>query len=144
MKRPTVARALGRRCRDDLRPGYAPPSWSDPRAPPSGYHVSVATTYADLHELVDRLTPDQADAVRGVVRHLVYATGQGEPEEPPPVADLGAALRTSVERAQARVGGVDADTRVRRLSFAGALRSGKGDLAARSEDIIRAELGNAG
>lgn len=36
-----------------------------------------------------------------------------------------------------------ADGRVRRLSFAGALRTGKDDLAARSEEIIRAELGDA-
>lgn len=82
----------------------------------------MATTYADLHELVDRLTPEQADAVRGVMQHLVAApVGNGDP----PAAD------------------VDAAGRVRRLSFAGTLRTGKGDLAARSEDIIRAEFGDA-
>jgi hypothetical protein len=82
----------------------------------------MATTYADLHELVDRLTPEQADAVRGVVQHLVAAPAG---------------------RAEAPVVKLDAEGRVRRLSFAGTLRTGKGDLAARSEDIIRAELGNA-
>jgi hypothetical protein len=82
----------------------------------------VATTYADLHELVDRLTPEQADAVRGVVQHLVAA--------PAGHADAPAAR-------------VDPEGRARRLSFAGMLRTGKGDLAARSEDIIRAEFGDA-
>jgi hypothetical protein len=82
----------------------------------------VATTYADLHELVDRLTPEQADAVRGVVQHLVAAPANN---------------------VDAPVAKVDAQGRVRRLAFAGALRSGKGDLAARSEDIIRAEFGDA-
>jgi hypothetical protein len=77
----------------------------------------VATTYADLHGLVDRLTPEQADAVRGVVQQLV-AVPAGHADVP--------------------IDEVDADGRVRRLSFAGTLRTGKGDLAARSEDIIRA------
>lgn len=75
--------------------------------------------YADLHELVDRLTPEQADAVRGVVRHLVQVSADAPVSEPETVGW------------------------VRRLSFAGALRTGKGDLAARSEDIIRAEVGDA-
>lgn len=78
--------------------------------------------YADLHELVDRLTPEQADAVRGVVQHLVQAS-DASVNEP--------------------VSGPEASGRVRRLSFAGALRTGKGDLAARSEDIFRAEFGDA-
>jgi hypothetical protein len=78
--------------------------------------------YADLHEPVDRLTPEQADVVRGVVRHLVIVPG----------ADVDAPAAKA-----------DAGGRVRRLSFAAALRSGKGDLAARSEDIIRAEFGDA-
>jgi hypothetical protein len=78
--------------------------------------VSVSTTYSDLHELVDRLTPDQAAALRAVARQLVTAPGPSS--------------------------GIESG-RVRRLSFAGTLRSGKGDLAARSEDIIRAELGDA-
>lgn len=82
----------------------------------------MATTYVHLHELVDRLTPEQADAVREVVQHLVAA----------PVG------RVDVPSAK-----VDAAGRVRRLSFAGTLRTGRGDLAARSEDIIRAEFGDA-
>lgn len=82
----------------------------------------MATSYADLHELVDRLTPEQANAVRGVVQHLVAVP---------------------VGHADAPVARVDAEGRVRRLSFAGTLRTGKGDLAARSEDIIRAEFGDA-
>ena len=93
------------------------------------YQMTVATTHADLHELVDHLTPEQADAVRGVVLHLVQATESERREAP-----------------GARQGDddiVDAEGRVRRLSFAGALRTGKGNLAARSEDIIRAELGDA-
>lgn len=77
----------------------------------------MAAPYLDLHELVDRLTPEQADALRALVRHLV---GAGEGETP--------------------AGG----GRVRRLSFAGTLQTGKDDLAARSEEIIRAELGDVG
>ena len=88
--------------------------------------------HADLHELVDHLTPEQADAVRVVVLHLVRATGESERKEAPPV-----------ERARRHADVVDVEGRVRRLSFAGALRTGKGDLAARSEDIIRAELDDA-
>jgi hypothetical protein len=80
----------------------------------------MTAPHPDLHELVDRLTPEQADALRALVRHLVVA---GESES--------AASESGDEG------------RVRRLSFAGALRTGKGDLAARSEEIIRAELGDA-
>jgi hypothetical protein len=83
----------------------------------------VYTGYADLHELVDRLSPAQADAVREVVRQLVVRG----PAVAEPAGDRGA----------------EPGEPVRRLSFAGALRSGRGDLAARSEEIIRAELGRA-
>jgi hypothetical protein len=79
----------------------------------------MATPHTDLHELVDRLTPEQAEALRALVRHLVAA---GEEQS--------SASETS-------------EGRMRRLSFAGTLRTGKQDLAARSEEIIRAELGNA-
>jgi hypothetical protein len=82
------------------------------------YHTGVQVGYAELHELVDRLSPAQAAAVLEVVRHVVAANRAGEQSAGP------------VEP-------------VRRLSFAGALRSGKGDLAARSEEIIRAELGRS-
>lgn len=68
--------------------------------------------YEDLHRLVDRLTPTQAQAVRAVVLQLVPA--EETPETPPPLE-----------------GG-----RRRRLSFAG-LISDEPDLAKRSEDIIR-------
>jgi hypothetical protein len=80
----------------------------------------VYAGYADLHELVDRLSPAQADAVREVVRQLVAPGRAG------PAGDRGDAAPGEPAR---------------RLSFAGALRSGRGDLAARSEEIIRAELG---
>jgi hypothetical protein len=82
----------------------------------------VYAGYADLHELVDRLSPAQADAVREVVRQLVARGPAAEP-----AGDRGAGPGEPA----------------RRLSFAGALRSGRGDLAARSEEIIRAELGRA-
>jgi hypothetical protein len=72
----------------------------------------VVTTYADLHELVDRLTPEQADAVRGVVRQLVAA--------PAGHADAPAAK-------------VDPEGRVRRLSFAGTLRTGRGVFRAQGD-----------
>lgn len=75
----------------------------------------------ELHELVDRLSPAQVDAVREIVRHLVTPGWIAEPVGGRDVAAPGQPAR--------------------RLSFAGALRSGKGDLAARSEEIIRAELG---
>jgi hypothetical protein len=81
----------------------------------------VYVGYADLHELVDRLSPAQADAVREVVRQLVAAV-----QAAVPAGDRGVVPRGEPYR---------------RLSFAGALRSGRGDLAARSEEIIRAELG---
>jgi hypothetical protein len=84
----------------------------------------VYAGYVDLHELVDRLSPAQADAVREVVRHLVAAV-----QPAVPAGDRGGV----VPRGEPH----------RRLSFAGALRSGRGDLAARSEEIIRAELGRA-
>ncbi|WP_322751931.1 MULTISPECIES: hypothetical protein [unclassified Frankia] len=79
-------------------------------------------TYAELHELVDRLTLEQAGAVRDVVRHLVSSVPAGEP-------------------AAEDQDGTVAEQPVRRLSFAGMLHSGRGDLAVRSEEIIRAELG---
>lgn len=78
----------------------------------------MTAPHTDLHELVDRLTPEQAEALRALVRHLVAA---GEEQS--------SASETN-------------EGRVRRLSFAGTLR-GKEDLAARSEEIVRAELGNA-
>jgi hypothetical protein len=89
---------------------------------PADYHAGVQAGYTELHELVDRLSPAQAEAVREVVRHLVEPRRSIEP-----TGDQGA----------------EAGEPVRRLSFAGALRSRKGDLAARSEEIIRLEFGRS-
>ncbi len=84
--------------------------------------VPMQMTYAELHELVDHLTPEQASAVRDVVRHLVSSVPVGEAA----TEDQGRAV---------------AEQPVRRLSFGGMLHSGRGDLTVRSEEIIRAELG---
>jgi len=73
--------------------------------------------YSDLHRLVDRLTPDQARAVRAVVLQLV----------PAPPAESGASI----------------DGRRRRFSVTGVGHADP-DLAARSQDIVRAELGDQG
>jgi hypothetical protein len=81
----------------------------------------VNSAHDDLHGLVDRLPPDQVDAVRAIVRQLVA-------DEP----DMSKNAKDGVEK--------NAGAR-RRLSFAGRLRSGKGDLAARSEEILSGELG---
>lgn len=88
------------------------------------YHGFMQLAYAELHELVDRLTPEQANAVREVVRQLLR-----------PVAER----RSETEGAAEPTG----TRQQRRLSFAGTLRSGRGDLAARSEEIIRSELGHS-
>ncbi|GAA3523838.1 hypothetical protein FHR32_003731 [Streptosporangium album] len=71
--------------------------------------------YEDLHRLVDRLTPDQARAVRAVVLQLVPA----EEHQGTPLLE---------------------DGRYRRFPFAKTMHA-EHDLAARSEDIIRNELG---
>jgi hypothetical protein len=71
------------------------------------------TTNKELHELVDRLSPEQASAVRDFVRDLV---------------------------GQSVVVASDDDASqwpARSLSFTGTLHSGKGDLAARAKEIIR-------
>jgi hypothetical protein len=84
----------------------------------------MTAAYEDLHHLVDRLTPDQAAAVRAVVLQLVVT----------PPAD-------SIAVQAADEAGDEGGHPVRRLSFAGLLHSGTGDLAARSEDILRDEFG---
>ncbi|MCD5309572.1 hypothetical protein [Kineosporia babensis] len=71
--------------------------------------------YSDLHRLVDRLTLDQVRAVRAVVLQLV-------PQEPAETSNAG-------------------DDRPRRFSVTGIGHAGP-DLAARSQDILRAELGD--
>jgi hypothetical protein len=84
----------------------------------------MTAVHDDLHGLVDRLTPDQAEAVRAVVLQLV----------------VGLSTRSGDDEGD-DAGGRAEGTPRRRLSFAGLLHSGKGDLAARSEDILRDELG---
>ncbi|AJE85191.1 MULTISPECIES: hypothetical protein [Streptomyces] len=76
--------------------------------------------YPELHRLIDQLRPDQAEAVRSVVLHLVVDnTGitENAAEEPP--------------------------ARRRRLSFAGSLEA-EPDLATRSSEILREGLGGTG
>ncbi|GAA4702842.1 hypothetical protein [Phytohabitans rumicis] len=72
--------------------------------------------YADLHEMLDRLTPEQAEAIRGVMRQFAAAgrPGQERGEDLP-----------------------------RRLSFVGQVTDGPSDLAERSEEIIRARFNDA-
>ncbi|MBH5335407.1 hypothetical protein IHE55_11600 [Streptomyces pactum] len=73
--------------------------------------------YPDLHRLIDQLRPEQAEAVRSVVLQLVVDN-------------------TSVTE------GVQQPRR-RRLSFAGSIEA-EPDLATRSSEILRRELGEAG
>ncbi|WP_156095144.1 hypothetical protein [Nocardia lijiangensis] len=79
--------------------------------------MTAAHDYDDLHDLVDRLTPAQAHALRAVALQLVVtdSTDPGTASEP--------------------VG-----ERRRRLSFAGLMHA-EPDLAARSEDVLREERG---
>ena len=75
--------------------------------------MTAAHNYEDLHRLVDRLTPDQARALRAVALQLVVT----EAAEPEPTAE-----------------------RRRRFSFAGVMDA-EPDLAERSEDLLREERG---
>ena len=70
--------------------------------------MTAAPQHLDLHELVDQLSPSQADAVRAVVVQLV----------------------TPLAKATETV-----ETLPRRLSFAGTL-SAEPDFAERSEEIL--------
>jgi hypothetical protein len=79
--------------------------------------MTAAHDYDDLHSLVDRLTPDQAHALRAVALQLVVADS----------AERGSASEPIGERR-------------RRLSFAGLMHA-EPDLAARSEEIFREERG---
>ncbi|KIA60849.1 hypothetical protein [Nocardia vulneris] len=79
--------------------------------------MTAAHDYEDLHRLVDRLTPDQAHALRAVALQLVVTD---TPEQSP----------TSTEPGKRR----------RHLSFAGVMDA-EPDLAARSEDLLREERG---
>ena len=75
--------------------------------------TAAVPEYSDLHRLVDRLTVDQARALRAVALQLV----RDEPDLP------------------------TSDEPVRSLSFTG-IGHGAPDLAARSQEILRRELGN--
>lgn len=76
--------------------------------------------YSELHRLVDRLTPDQARAMRAVALQLVREDRQD-----------------SQQSSAAAVGARSS----RRLSFAGIGHADPG-LAESSQDILRAELGD--
>ena len=78
--------------------------------------MTAAYEYNELHRLVDRLTPDQVRALRAVALELVR-------DEPLAAADRSAD-----------------DQPIRRLSFVGAGHGGP-DLAERSQEILRVELG---
>ena len=78
--------------------------------------MTVAPEYGELHDLVDRLTPDQARALRAVALQFVRDEPTGLPREP------------------------QSDVPGRRLSFVG-IGHGGPDLAERSQEILRSELG---
>jgi hypothetical protein len=81
--------------------------------------VIAARSHHDLHDLVDQLNPDQADAVRAVLRLIVAPREEerrGLEEDRPPR---------------------------RRLSFAATL-SAEPNLAERSEEILGEIVRNAG
>jgi hypothetical protein len=82
--------------------------------------TAASPEYSDLHRLVDRLTPDQARALRAVALQLV----REEPQD---------SQKPSATAVSAPAG--------RRLSFAGIGHAGS-DLAEASPDILRAELGD--
>lgn len=77
--------------------------------------MTAAYDYEDLHRLVDRLTPDQARALRAVALQLVVTEASEEDDT------------------TEAVGG-----RRRHLSFAGVMQA-EPDLAERSEEILREE-----
>lgn len=75
--------------------------------------MTAAHDYDDLHRLVDRLTPDQAHALRAVALQLVVTDTAQRDQTAEPVGE-----------------------RRRRLSFAGLMHA-EPDLAARSEELLR-------
>jgi hypothetical protein len=81
--------------------------------------VTAARSHHDLHDMVDQLSPDQADAVRAMLR-LIVAPREEE--------------RRGIEE--------DRQPR-RRLSFAATL-SAEPDFAERSEEILDEIVRNAG
>lgn len=83
-------------------------------------------SYADLHRLLDRLTPAQAEAIRALLRQFAGPHG---PAGPAGSADL-SRLVAPVEVVAGPV---------RRLSFVGLIPDGPRDLAQRSEEIARSD-----
>lgn len=79
--------------------------------------MTAAYDYEDLHRLVDRLTPDQAHALRAVALQLVVTDSPESMTTTEPVGE-----------------------RRRRLSFAGLMHA-EHDLATRSEEVLRKEYG---
>ncbi|MEV0293354.1 hypothetical protein [Nocardia sp. NPDC050710] len=79
--------------------------------------MTAAHDYEDLHRLVDRLTPDQARALRAVALQLVVTDAH----------EVGAAAEPVGKRR-------------RHLSFAGVMDA-EPDLAERSEELLREERG---
>ncbi|MFI6775680.1 hypothetical protein [Nocardia sp. NPDC050412] len=77
--------------------------------------MTAAHAYEDLHRLVDRLTPDQAQALQAVALQLVVTDTLGETRSPSPRAE-----------------------RRRHLSFAGMMHA-EPDLAGKSEELLREE-----
>lgn len=78
--------------------------------------IALAPEYQELHQLVDRLPLERVRALREVVLYLVEGASDDHAE-----ADSHAGRR-------------------RRLSFAG-IMDAEPDLAARSEEILREEIG---
>jgi hypothetical protein len=76
--------------------------------------MTAANDYDDLHHLVDRLTPGQAERLRVLVASDPELSPTAEPES---------------ERAPKR-----------RLSIIGIWESGRGDLSERHDEIIRERL----
>jgi hypothetical protein len=76
----------------------------------------MGATYPDLHEMLDRLTVDQAEAIRPVLREFTRSSSD---------TPHSAEATNGIER---------------RLSFIGLIPDGPSDLAERSEEIIRARF----
>ena len=80
--------------------------------------VTAAHDYDDLHHLVDRLSPGQAERLRVLVA--------SDPE-------LASAAQTETSQESEQAG-------PRRLSVVGIWESGRGDLSERHDEIIRGRL----
>ncbi len=80
--------------------------------------VTAAHDYDDLHHLVDRLSPHQADRLRVLVASDPELASAAQPEAP----------------------GQGEQAGQRRLSVVGIWESGRGDLSERHDEIIRGRL----